>query len=577
MTMMEKNYKTGSGAAFRERQKMLHYITEDTELTERYLGALISNYGATDTVTVQLPAAEMGMVISFIRLTDQTLNVDPQDDEYLVDPRDGSLMAAGELLPIEHLYDVVDFRCTIPGYWMPVGYNSPNINREDAIWVAKSIDDKDDDYTILSTDDGACFTNSGAAKDIILTLPAASAVGMVYEALVAEAGYAITITAPAGQYLKNPVTGAWQGAAKSLSALRLGSHIRLVCIIEDYWQVEIIEGQWQATDTHVVSKTANYALLASDNGGTFDNTGDADAIVYTLPAGLPGMRYSFVVTVAQEFSIDTPGTDYMQNPLTGSFMAVGKYIKASRIGSRITLVCNVAGYWHIESMTGEWLPETTHVVSKTADYSLTIADNGGTFDNTGDTGAIVFTLPTGVVGLRYTFIVAAAQNFTIDAPALNYLQNPITGAWQAAAKYIRSSVVGSRITVVCDTALYWQVENVIGPWIGEDSILTADADGGNLEVTDSGKTYTNAGAVGAATFVLPAAVVGLKFNFFVQAAQELRIDPDGTETIALPSTGVQGAAGKYLTANAIGEWVNLECLIAGQWEARGYGGTWTEG
>jgi hypothetical protein len=51
-------------------------------------------------------------------------------------------------------------------------------------------------------------------------------------------------------------------------------------------------------------------------------------------------------------------------------------------------------------------------------------------------------------------------------------------------------------------------------------------------------------------FALPAAVVGLNIAFASGATQELRIDPNGTETIALPSTGVQGAAGKYLVADA---------------------------
>jgi hypothetical protein len=63
--------------------------------------------------------------------------------------------------------------------------------------------------------------------------------------------------------------------------------------------------------------------------------------------------------------------------------------------------------------------------------------------------------------------------------------------------------------------------------------------------------------------------------FRVGAAQELRIDPDGTEVISLPSTGVPGAAGKYLTANADGETVQLVCTKAGQWNVFGFTGTWT--
>jgi len=86
---------------------------------------------------------------------------------------------------------------------------------------------------------------------------------------------------------------------------------------------------------------------------------------------------------------------------------------------------------------------------------------------------------------------------------------------------------------------------------------------------------SNLGAGAAATFTLPAAEPGLRVTAVVEVAQELRLDPDGTETIALPSTGVQGAAGKYLTANALAETVELVCLTVGTWDAVNFQGTWT--
>jgi hypothetical protein len=96
-----------------------------------------------------------------------------------------------------------------------------------------------------------------------------------------------------------------------------------------------------------------------------------------------------------------------------------------------------------------------------------------------------------------------------------------------------------------------------------------------VTTTDVGKTFTNAAASGAITFALPAATVGLWYRFKVQAAQELRIDPNGSETISLPADGVKQAAGAYLTANAVGEGVEVECVTAGTWEANYYTGTWT--
>jgi hypothetical protein len=36
-----------------------------------------------------------------------------------------------------------------------------------------------------------------------------------------------------------------------------------------------------------------------------------------------------------------------------------------------------------------------------------------------------------------------------------------------------------------------------------------------------------------------------------------------------------GRAGKYLSADAVGEWVRLKCVETGKWFCMGYFGTWT--
>lgn len=110
-------------------------------------------------------------------------------------------------------------------------------------------------------------------------------------------------------------------------------------------------------------------------------------------------------------------------------------------------------------------------------------------------------------------------------------------------------------------------QNVLG--------VTAHTSSATLTAVDNGTLHTNTGAGGTITITLPSATVGLNFFFAVGAAQELRIDPSGTETISLPSSGVPGAAGKYLVADAIGETVHLTCAVAGNWNVFGYTGTWT--
>lgn len=110
------------------------------------------------------------------------------------------------------------------------------------------------------------------------------------------------------------------------------------------------------------------------------------------------------------------------------------------------------------------------------------------------------------------------------------------------------------------------------------NLLTVEAKTANYTVvaaTDNGKVFTTQGASAAVTFALPAATVGQVYEFAVGVAFELRLDPNGTETIALPSTGAQSAAGKYITADAIGEHVRIMCVRAGRWDVAGYVGTWT--
>jgi hypothetical protein len=85
---------------------------------------------------------------------------------------------------------------------------------------------------------------------------------------------------------------------------------------------------------------------------------------------------------------------------------------------------------------------------------------------------------------------------------------------------------------------------------------------------------SNKAAAGAVTFALPAAERGMRVTALVQAAQELRLDPSGTQTIAL-ANGVQQAAGKYIVADAIGETISLVCLTPGTWDVENHNGTWT--
>lgn len=149
------------------------------------------------------------------------------------------------------------------------------------------------------------------------------------------------------------------------------------------------------------------------------------------------------------------------------------------------------------------------------------------------------------------------------APDANSKAQPSVHGFPYGGKALNASAASGKVRVAIERG----VEDKRG------TVLTKTADY-TLLLRDLGKTISTVGAGATVTIALPAAVVGYEISAHVGAAQELRLDPNGTETIALPSTGVQGAAGKYLTANAAGETVQLKCNVAGTWDVMGFTGTW---
>jgi hypothetical protein len=73
---------------------------------------------------------------------------------------------------------------------------------------------------------------------------------------------------------------------------------------------------------------------------------------------------------------------------------------------------------------------------------------------------------------------------------------------------------------------------------------------------------------------LPAALPGMWFELLVVEADDCGFDPSGTETLAITAGGAQQAAGKYVHASTVGNWIRLECFTAGEWECTGINGTW---
>ena len=159
-------------------------------------------------------------------------------------------------------------------------------------------------------------------------------------------------------------------------------------------------------------------------------------------------------------------------------------------------------------------------------------------------------------------------DITSSATEVNVLDGIATTLTAAELSLLDGSTAG---TVVASKALVAGSDSAIS---GMKRKIVAAPVGAVLTAAHSGNIYTNTGAGAAASWDLPAVTAGLEYFFFVTTAQELRINPNALETIGLPSTGAQQAGGKYITADAAGEYVHIVCITAGQWETLNYRGTW---
>lgn len=92
-----------------------------------------------------------------------------------------------------------------------------------------------------------------------------------------------------------------------------------------------------------------------------------------------------------------------------------------------------------------------------------------------------------------------------------------------------------------------------------------------LREFDSGGTFTNSANM---TYTLPAAYPGLKYRFIV-GFNALTIDPNGTDTTEKDVNTASSGAGKYITSATVGDWIELECFVAGAWRCTGASAAWT--
>lgn len=105
----------------------------------------------------------------------------------------------------------------------------------------------------------------------------------------------------------------------------------------------------------------------------------------------------------------------------------------------------------------------TLVASKTqavSPYSVLATESRTAFDNTGSTGAVVFTLPTAAADLSYTFTCTDTDGITITANTGDTIR--IAGSVTATAGSIASTVIGSSVRLIAVDATQWIAVSLVG-------------------------------------------------------------------------------------------------------------------
>lgn len=120
-------------------------------------------------------------------------------------------------------------------------------------------------------------------------------------------------------------------------------------------------------------------------------------------------------------------------------------------------------FWADDQHQGNPFGAWYRVSAKTADYTVTEADNNTLFTNRGAAGAVIFTLPvTAKLGLRYGFYVAADQSVTVTAGTADTIVAFNDIAADSVAFSTASEKVGGMYEVIGDGTGWLTISH---PWV----------------------------------------------------------------------------------------------------------------
>lgn len=323
-----------------------------------------------------------------------------------------------------------------------------------------------------------------------------------------------------------------------------------------------------AANATLLSKTADYTVLAADNGKILDNTGATIGITFTLPAVASSKGYYFraAVKAAVPIVIDGNASEAIYfNGVSATTITlppvVGLYADFYCDGTQWLVVSRTHALSKDEACVLVQ-PDAT-VAAKTADATLTSADYDKILTNTGATEEIVLTLEAAAdcegKSLRIQKTVAKRIRITPASGEGIYLE----GVGTADASIDLSGGIGQYIEIYSDGTnhLITQYGNGLSAQADEkidaSSARQSEAGTDTLVAADFGINLDNVGATGATVLTLPAAatVKGQYLTAYIGAAQQLSLSPASDEAVYLFGDGVVNK--DLVIAGVIGNYVRL--------------------
>lgn len=177
---------------------------------------------------------------------------------------------------------------------------------------------------------------------------------------------------------------------------------------------------------------------------------------------------------------------------------------------------------------------------------------------------------------RWGFQIANTGNFILRT----YTDAGVTGASGVALQAFRSGANITDVELLAGGTAKVSVTPTSVTIVSLNAIPVAQATSVALTTAQSGAVFHNTGAAASITYTLPAAAVGLTYNFVnVQTFASgftLSVRAVGADIIK-NGTGASPAAGA-ITSDAQGENCKLVCITAGEWTVfNDQGGVWTPG